>query len=244
MRSYFEIHHTLAYDDGSAEYAAGLNKNKSQLAVYFNIPSADTLTSIDIFFPQLNPSSDREEIVLSVFKDLSGEPASTLREQTFIIPGGAPLNKFDRFEFDVPIIISGDFYIGLQQFTNDYIGIGLDNNNLLGTRKVFVNTEEEWQPNNKVEGIIMMRPVFSDSDYVVTSVDNVNSAVVIFPNPANDKLTIQGDFDSYELMDLSGKSIKIGRSNELQTSGFQEGIYFLKVYQGDKAFTKKIIVQH
>ncbi|WP_456462481.1 T9SS type A sorting domain-containing protein [Reichenbachiella sp.] len=244
VRSYFEIHETLAYDDGSAEYAAGLNKNRSQLAIYFNIPSADTITYIDIYFPQLNPSSSGEEILLSVLKDLSGEPSSVLREQTCIIPGGAQLNQFDRFVLDAPVIVSGEFYIGFQQFTNDYIGIGLDNNSLLGTQKIFVNTEDEWEPNLKVEGIIMIRPVFADSDYVVTSVDEQKPEIAIYPNPANEKLTLQGDFDYYELMDLSGKTLMMDRSRELLISNVQNGIYFLKVYKGANALVRKIIIQH
>lgn len=244
VRSYFEIHETLAYDDGSAEYAAGLNKNRSQLAIYFNIPSADTITYIDIYFPQLNPSSSGEEILLSVLKDLSGEPSSVLREQTYIIPGGAQLNQFDRFVLDAPVIVSGEFYIGFQQFTNDYIGIGLDNNSLLGTQKIFVNTEDEWEPNLKVEGIIMIRPVFADSDYVVTSVDEQKPEIVIYPNPANEKLTLQGDFDYYELLDLSGKALIMNRTRELLISNVQNGIYFLKVYKGANAIVRKIIIQH
>ncbi|MDW3210364.1 MAG: T9SS type A sorting domain-containing protein [Reichenbachiella sp.] len=244
IRSYFEIHEALAYDDGSAEYAAGLNKNRSQLAIHYNIPIADTITYIDIYFPQLNPSSSGEEILLSVLKDLSGEPSSVLREQTYIIPGGAQLNQFDRFVLDAPVIVSGEFYIGFQQFTNDYIGIGLDNNSLLGTQKIFVNTEDEWEPNNKVEGMIMIRPVFADSDYVVTSVDEPKPEVVIYPNPANEKLTLQGDFDYYELLDLSGKVLVMDRSRELLISNVQNGIYFLKVYKGANAIVRKIIIQH
>ena len=244
VRSYFEIHEALAYDDGSAEYAAGLNKNKSQLAIYFNIPSADTITHIDIYFPQLNPSSSGEEIVLSVLKDLSGEPSSVLREQTYIIPGGASLNKFDRFELDAPVIVSGEFYIGFQQFTNDYIGIGLDNNSALGTQKVFVNTEDTWEPNLKVEGMVMIRAIFEDSDYVVAGVDDLQLEIVVFPNPANEKLTIKGGFDHYEFLDLSGQLLSVGRSGELLISNFKNGIYFLKVYKGKTTVTKKIIIQH
>lgn len=244
VRSYFEIHESLAYDDGSAEYAAGLNKNKSQLAIYFNVPSPDTLTYIDIYFPQLNPSSSGAEIVLSVLKDLSGEASSVLRSQTFIVPGGAELNKFDRFVLDSPVIVSGEFYVGFQQFTNDYIGIGLDNNSLLGTQKIFVNTEDKWEPNLKVEGIIMIRPVFADSDYVVTSIDDLKPEVVIYPNPASHKLSIQGEFDHYELLDLSGKLLAFSQSSEMSISSFKNGIYFLKIYKGKAAVTMKIIVQH
>lgn len=244
VRTYFEIHEALAYDDGSAEYAAGLNKNESQIAIYFNIPSPDTLTYIDIYFPQINPSASGEEINLSVLKDLSGESSSLLRSQTFIIPGSASLNTFDRFVLDSPVIVSGGFYIALQQFTNDYIGIGLDNNSTLGTQKIFVNIEGDWEPNIKVEGMVMMRPVFADSDYVVTDIDGIASELSVFPNPANQITSIKGLFDRFQLINISGKVLLSGHSQELQVSNLQNGIYFLKIFKGSQSVTKKILIHH
>ncbi|MEP2026424.1 MAG: T9SS type A sorting domain-containing protein [Reichenbachiella sp.] len=250
VRTYHEVHHTLAYDDGGAEYAAGLNKNDSQLAIYFNIPSEDTLTAIDIHFPQFSRSDvdpvspTGKQILLSVLKDLSGSPNSVIRSQEFIIPGSAQLNAFDRFTFDLPAILSGEFYLSFQQFTDEYIGIGLDNNNLIGTQKIFVNTEDEWTPNNKVEGMVMVRAIFEDSDFVVSSVDELDDQLMVFPNPANDKLNIQGEFESYELLDLSGKTLKSGNSNYLTISDLKNGIYFLKIKGKGAQLTRKIVVRH
>ena len=110
VRTYHEVHNTLAYDDGSAEYAAGLNKNESQLAIFYNLPSEDTLTSIDIHFPQFSRDEEQpvsptgKRIELSVLKDLSGSPNAVLRSQEFVITGGSPLNQFERFTLDLPVI--------------------------------------------------------------------------------------------------------------------------------------------
>ncbi|MEO9967247.1 MAG: T9SS type A sorting domain-containing protein [Reichenbachiella sp.] len=245
VRTYFEIHETLAYDDGQAEYAAGLNKTDAQIAVYFNIPSEDTLTHIDIYFPQINPSSAGKRIFLYVLSDLSGEPRSVRRVEEFIIPGDAQLNEYDRFEFEFPVIVSGEFYIALQQFTNDYIGIGLDNNNLLGLQKIWVNTEDSWSPNLKVEGIIMMRPVFADSDFVVAdaAIDEP-SQINIYPNPVNQTLHIEGNIESFEVFDPSGRMIYSGQSNSLSTASFLDGIYLLKVRARESTQVHKIIVRH
>lgn len=251
IRSYFEIHETLAYDDGSAEYAAGLNKNESELAIYFKTPSQDTLTSIDIYFPQISrPPADAispsgERIILKVLKKLSNEPVDELRSQEFIIPGGAGLNMFDRFTFDVPIIVSGEFYVTFQQLTNEYIGIGLDNNSTLGTSKISVKIEEEWEQNLKVEGMLMMRPIFEDSDFVVAGVvDNRNLNYSVYPNPADYSLTIQGELDRYELYNVSGKLLKKGQSNRIQVSDLLDGIYLLKIQRGKSYETKKVQIQH
>ncbi|SMD32021.1 Por secretion system C-terminal sorting domain-containing protein [Reichenbachiella faecimaris] len=250
VRTYHEVHHTLAYDDGSAEYAAGLNKYESQLGIYFNIPSEDTLTAVDIYFPQFSKSADDpvsptgKEIVLSVLKDLSGSPNSVVRSQEFVIPGSAQLNEFNRFTFDLPIILSGGFYISLQQFTSEYIGIGLDNNSLLGKQKIFVNIEDEWEPNLKVEGMVMVRAIFEDSDFVVSDVRDFNEELKLFPNPVNDMLTIQGSFDQYELMDLSGKVLMSGNAREFSVSALMNGVYFIKIRIGESTSTRKIVIRH
>ena len=250
VRSYFEIHETLAYDDGSAEYAAGLNKNESEFAIYFKIPAADTLTSIDIHFPQfsrppatgISPAGER--ILLKILKDLSGEASSELRSQEFIIPGGSLPNRLDRFTFDSPAIVSGEFYIGLEQLTNEYIGIGLDNNSTLGKSKIFVKTEDVWLPNNKVEGILMFRPVFEDSDYVVTEVKELVKDISVFPNPSKERLNIRGTFDQYFLMDLSGKIVQSGKEKVIIVDQFESGIYLLKFIIGDAVISEKVIIQH
>lgn len=245
VRRYHEIHQTLAYDDGQAEYAAGLNKNEAQIAVYFKIPSEDTLTNIDIYFPQINPSPSGQRIVLSVLNDLSGDVGSVRRVQEFVIPGGAALNQFDRFTFDIPVIVSGEFYIALQQFTNEYIGIGLDNNNLIGTQKTWVNLEGEWSRNIKVEGIIMMRPNFEDTDFVVAEVKKpLRQEVRIFPNPAKDLLNLEGEFDYYQLFDLSGARITSGSSSQLSLSDVLDGVYLLKVWTNQYVDTHKVVVRH
>ncbi|MEO9803094.1 MAG: T9SS type A sorting domain-containing protein [Reichenbachiella sp.] len=245
VRRYHEIHQTLAYDDGQAEYAAGLNKNEAQIAVYFNIPSQDTLTHVDIYFPQINPSASGERIILSILSDTTGAARDVMRLQEFVITGGAGLNVFDRFTFDIPVIVSGEFYVALQQFTNDYIGIGLDNNNLIGTQKIVVNTEGRWTRNAKVEGIIMLRPVFADSDFVVAGTNDLMSAELnVYPNPTDNILNIEGEFDHYELFNLSGRMITSGITNHLSVQALLDGIYLLKVSTGQTIETHKIIVRH
>lgn len=250
VRSYHEVHHTLAYDDGVAEYAAGLNKYESQLAVYFNLPSEDTLTSIDIYFPQfvreagqsVSPSGQR--IVLSVLEDLSGDANAVLRSQEFVINGGAGLNEFERFTLDRPVIVSGEFYISIQQFTSDYVGIGLDNNNPIGTQKLWVNLEEKWEPNLKVEGMVMIRGIFEDSDYVVSSVNDLERTLKIYPNPASDQIHIAGDFYRFELMDVSGKVLKSGYTQLINVANLMNGVYFLKVSKIGSFLTRKVLIRH
>ena len=244
VRSYFQVHHTLAYDDGTAEYAAGLNKNESQLAVEFNIPSQDTVTHVNIYFPQVKPLSSGKTINIYVLKDLSGEEQSVLSVQEFATPQATGINAFSTFELNVPAIVSGKFYIAFQQFTNDYIGIGLDNQNQIGTDVIWVKTEEEWERNAKVEGILMIRPIFKDSDYVVAGIGDTNRIdVSVYPNPANQKLTVSGDFDYFELYSLSGKLKITGHEREISVTDLPEGLYIFKARTKKGIYTTKVVVQ-
>ena len=71
----------------------------------------------------------------------------------------------------------------------------------------------------------------------------------IYPNPANNKLTIENNnfiISSIELFDISGKSIVVKRVDEMTTildiSNLYNGIYFVKVNSNQSSIIKKLIV--
>ncbi|UXX78757.1 T9SS type A sorting domain-containing protein [Reichenbachiella carrageenanivorans] len=244
IRSYHEVHETLAYDDGSAEYAAGLNKVEGQLAVSFVLPSSDTLTHVDIYFPQINPLPAGERITLSVLSQLTDDDVDVRRSQDFFISGGAGVNEFSRFTFETPVIVNGEFFIVMKQYTSDYIGIGLDKDNLLGKQKIFMNIENGWEPNYKVDGMVMIRAGFANSDFVVSDVEYKIGQLNIFPNPVQYTLNVQGIFDYYEIMDLSGQTLKSGRTQQVEVSDLVNGLYLIRITSGPLSETRKIVVQH
>jgi hypothetical protein len=245
VRTYFEIHNTLAYDDGIAEYAAGLNKNEGMLAVEFNLPSQDTLTHIDIYFPKVAPIADGRTFNFFILKNLSGNESSVMAVQQFQVMTASNVNEFSRYEFDIPVLLTDKFYVVFQQFGNDYISIGLDNTNRIGTSKIHLNIEEEWEPNLKVEGILMIRPVFKDSDYVVaaTKESNVISKYLLYPNPVSGELNIEGDFTNYECFDLSGQLQFKGSSHKISVASLKGGMYLLKIYSNNTFKTLKFVVE-
>ena len=110
VRRYHEIHNTLAYDDGVAEYAASLNSIGAQLAVQFNIPSQDTVTHVDICFPNFRPlPSGASTINIHILKDLSDDPSSVLATLESSKQDAFLLNQFSRYEFLTPAIVSENF---------------------------------------------------------------------------------------------------------------------------------------
>ncbi len=71
----------------------------------------------------------------------------------------------------------------------------------------------------------------------------------VYPNPAKDKLIVSLSNSGNSIIiisDVLGKTVKEMTSNELQTqinvSDLQDGIYFIKVSQGDASYVEKIII--
>lgn len=249
IRQNFLIHDVLAYDDGSAEFSAGINQSNGQLAIEYVIAEQDSITDIDIYFPLIKPVvSEGEQMNLSIFSSLSEEDGTLLAKQNFTISPSDSINKFTRYSFEVPVVVSDTFYIGFQQFKDDFIGIGLDKTNNQGD-KIFVNTQGDWDQNIKVEGSLMMRPIFGKTNYdpnaVVGIEESDTKSLNIYPNPANDLITIKGDFDELEMTSISGQVINFRIKNSIiNSSSIPNGIYILKATIKDQVQTHKIIIRH
>jgi hypothetical protein len=76
--------------------------------------------------------------------------------------------------------------------------------------------------------------------------------LIIFPNPSNGRFLIQGlqsGVQRLEVYSVTGEKIyTISKSNpqatnEIDLSKFHKGVYFVKIYDGVKNYTKKVIIQ-
>jgi len=243
IRQYIAIHETLAYDDGTAEFAAGLNVNEGEIAVLFELATADTLTHVDILFPPIKPLATGEPFDLTIYNSLSGESGAILSRQEFRVRLAPSINEFSRYELEVPVIISGEFYVGFQQFIDNPIGIGLDNNNLRGN-KIFVNTGE-WEPNLQVEGAIMIRPIFKENDLIVSAIDQPENELSVYPNPVDRTLNVHSCCPTkFKIFSLSGLLLRSGSEKEIDLSTLSDGLYLLETKIGQKTKMTKVVVRH
>ncbi len=243
------IHDVLAYDDGSAEFAAGINQSNGQIALQYVIAEQDSITGIDIYFPLIKPIvAEGEGIDLLVYKSLSDEAGALLAKQNFTIQPGDSINQFTRYTFERPVIVSDTFYIGFQQYKDDFIGIGLDKTHNQGN-KIFVNTIGTWDPNLKVEGSLMMRPVFGKTDYdpnAILSVEKPNPSFIrTYPNPVSDRLFVEGQFDHIELFSISGNRMPVQLENKaLNVAHLPNGLYVIKAQYKESYQVIKVLVRH
>lgn len=84
--------------------------------------------------------------------------------------------------------------------------------------------------------------------FVILTVDEVESQLVISPNPVEDKLSfklpidLQKSIDKIQLHDLSGRLIKEETfSEEIDLSDIKGGLYMIRLSTEDGMVTRKII---
>ena len=217
----------FAYDNGSADYAAGINQRSGMLAVKYNSPTEVFIKGISINFT--NPNQIDQAIDVMIWKGLDRDPLFTRQE---LIAYPAAGEDFLYFSLDTNIRVSGEFYIGFTQFSDDFIHVGLDKTNDQGN-KIYYNVAGAWAQNKEVAGSLMIRPHVSLAAPFAESEVPGNS-LRIYPNPSQGILNIEGRFSQLRIFDSFGREIFPQR--ELTSQGEivnfisnKPGIYLLSI---------------
>ncbi|UII30126.1 T9SS type A sorting domain-containing protein [Fulvivirga ulvae] len=253
-RASFILSSYYAYDDGSAEVAAGLlNGAGKSLAYQFDLAKDTTgyVVAIDVYFPYINADPTGKEIDLSIWRAIdtrNSEPSTTSlihRERTAVKRGPA-LNDFVRYKLRNAVEVSDTFFIGYKQIAAGDLGIGLDKNTDSG-EKMFFNIDGTWQRNTLVEGSLMLRPVFGiPPDDIETGLpDKPENKLNVYPNPSSGKFTIKGDFETVKVFDIHGVEknfslISDGNNAILNLENQAEGLYILQFVRRERIETIKV----
>lgn len=242
IRTDYTLHDYYAFDDGTAEYAAGINIRNGQVAVQYWLQQSDTLTHIDINFPNISPiPQSSPTLTLKILGDL--EDDLLLRSQQITVENNESRNSFTRYELNRPLIVSDTFYIAYQQFINDYIGIGFDRSNPEASPYIFENKDGDWIQNVSLNGALMIRPVFQNGIELTLGVESRES-VPIYPNPTKGSFSIGGEYEKIQLLDLSGRVLLEESSTKTHdVSKFEQGLYLLKIFQNNTPNVQKIILK-
>ena len=243
------FHDYLAYDDGTAEYAAGINQSRGQLAYKVAALAPDTLTAIDMFFPRIAPFAEGQPLDVLVWKTLSNINPALLVSQRVSIQYTDSLDKFVRYEFEAPVIVKDTFFIGYRQYTDNFVGIGLDKNNNTGDR-VYYNTGNGWVQNDRTDGSLMIRPVFGKANAVpITGIEEETTpAPVLYPNPSTGLIYFPVKPENLQVSDLSGKIVFTGTAQqssapfEADLSHLPKGLYFVHYIYRNQRHTFKLLL--
>ena len=239
------------YDDGTAEYGAGLNQPGAQLAYQFDMQTdqRDTIVAVDIYFPRFGDDSN-QVIQFQILRSLTNSPSDIIYQQSFPIQRNSQ-NKFWRIALiDQPAPVLGKFYIGWKQNSSAVIAVGLDKNTDSGN-KIFSNISGTFEANTTLKGSLMIRPVFGKGNGAGDEVTRVNSEVMtgsIYPNPSQGIFYISSLVDQVEVVDLTGRKMIIefelvNEHTQITLSDPAPGIYLLKTYQHHRWVARKIIIK-
>lgn len=226
VRSYITIHDYYAYDDGSAEFGAGINQKDGRIAYQFVTKSLQFIDRIDIYFPNISRNQNGSPMELFILKELRdinnpflGFIVGSIRHEG--------INKFVSYNFNTSISVQDTFYIGFRNLASDglWTAIGLDKNTNTGD-KIYYSVDGSWLQNTSIEGSLMIRPHFTDE--LVTGIENRQEQLKVYPNPTSGRLNIEGNFDKLYVLDITGRPV----AYEIYNDGYRKQLLFARQNKG------------
>ena len=255
-----ELDNYFAYDDGTAEYVAGIAQTQGKIAVQYKLNQPAIITDIDISFVPFKQNLSQETFILSIWKKVKGREDEILFQKSLQVKYPTSPNGFVRFAVDSTKIVNivDTFYVGIQQTSNDLLAIGFDKDNNAQT-KTFFNIQGNWEQDPLIKGALMIRPVFDNDVFVPGSVTALNdnqgnkNGVLLFPNPSkaneNNVISIKSPtrIASVHIYNTQGQTQEVIFDKENQTittKNLSKGLYMalLKDVNG-KIFSKKIVLE-
>lgn len=227
VRTRFSLRDYFAYDQGNADYTAGINQRSGQLAVSYKTPEPVFLTGISIDF---NNARQVDQVLdLVIWSTLDKKPLYT---QEVVIPAKTTSQDIQYFSLKETVPVSGTFYVGFTQFTNDFLQVGLDKSQNYGDR-IYYNVGGGWVQNKEVTGSLLIRPHVSLSGKAggTLAPENIFN---VYPNPAIEEVRVEGKFTYLQVLDSYGREITLprmagNRGEVLNFKDQQPGLYLIKV---------------
>lgn len=247
IRARYNLAKYYAYDDGTAEYSAGLTQAGNRGAYLFEmIIPVDTLVGFDIYFPDYGVVGT-VTTDFYVYGDDNGKPGTILYTLASRAIQRKGIDIFQRFTIIEPFLVSGRFYIAWKAPVGTTLQIGLDYSNDSGSQ-MFFNANGTWEQNIDVVGSLMIRPRFGSGDIVTGIPEDLTRNVTVYPNPNGGTFYITGDVDRVELLSATGQAVpfqtaSINQGLQLSAANAAPGLYILRLYKGTFSTTRKVVIR-
>lgn len=241
------LSHYYAYDDGKAEYGAGLNQPGAQLAYRFDMKGATSeyITHLDLYFPRFGDESS-QVIELRIWGAKTATLTDTLLYSEIVSLQRSQNNIFWRQKLTKPTAVGKTFYIGWRQSSAAVIAAGLDKNTNSGG-KMYYNVNGTWTRNTSIVGNLMMRPIFGQgANQNPTGLEEPRE-LSIYPNPTQGSFVIEGQISQLVIYDITGRPVRFASESSEEETRIQlhqpaSGMYIVHGIVGERRLTAKIIV--
>jgi len=242
IQTQFTLKNKYAYDDGIAEYGAGLNQPGAQVAYKYKLVGVqeEDITFLELYFPRFGDESS-QVIELRIWNDLQHDPI--YREVTALQRSSD--NKFWVKKLLNAVHVDTTFYIGWKQSVAAVIAVGLDKNTDTHDR-MFSNTTGGWDSVKLIHGSLMMRPVFGQGSGVISGLEDENE-LSVYPNPGSGTFYFNGEAEMISVYDMTGRSIPVlseTNPNETKlTINASPGIYIIKAFVNGVVKNAKVMIR-
>lgn len=241
----------FAYDDGTPEAGIGMSESGNRLACQFKLNMPDTLRGVQIYFNRTLNDVNSEFFNLIIWRDNNGLPG----EIAYVLESMKPrweegLYHFYSYIFDEPLILSGTFYVGMEQFSGVNLNIGFDRNNDI-TDRLFFNDNLGWYTSDIV-GAPLIRPIIGPEGIfgVDESKENRPQHIDVYPNPASDYFMVdQTGLIGHKQAQLSVYNIfgsLVHQQNHLDgkiaVNFLSPGLYMIHIRVDQKLYLAKLLI--
>ena len=229
-----------AYDDGTPEAGYGLKGTGGEMAYRFKLnKSPDTLRAVQIYFNHTRDTANIQLFYLTVWSDNSGFPGDTIYSRQVETKYTDSLNKFTTYLLENPVTVSGSFYIGTIQTTDDNLNIGLDTYDNAASN-LFYNVTGTWSPST-ISGAPMIRPVIGKPlPLGIANLTSEKGSMKVYPNPCstgqvhislNESGILQNKGNLIiSISNVTGQLVYHSQGTDVaDVSGLPSGIYFIYV---------------
>lgn len=235
----------LAYDDGTAEWAAGLSDSGGKIAYRFIVDKPDGLTAIKFYFPEFGTGNSGQNFTLMIWDNLHEGVEGRLLVEQHVVQPSKGLSEYVTYNLGRPVAVADTFYVGFEQDVTGFFAVGLDKNTDSGS-EIFFNTDGVWEQNTKVTGSLMIRPVFGFMKAVGLREEILFKGIRVYPNPSTGWIRIEGLIEGVTVTDMLGRKLFSAGENEglmdVDLSGCPDGMYFIRVHKEGHVKTFKVVL--
>lgn len=251
---------TYAYDDGSAEYVAYMNKPLGRTAVRFVLNKPDKIGGVKMNLSPILKDISGQGFTLMVWDSRNGKPDKALFQRSYKIKYPTNRDGFVDFPFlqgdsAISVAVKDTFYVGWIQTSTDFMTIGLDKNNSRA-ENIFVNTGVEWASYKNTggdlpafEGNLMLRPYLGSARVPIvlstSKEEKTEDDWVIYPNPTNGIVRWNSDeVKEVQVFSVGGNtmiSFPQPGSRQVNISNLPTGKYLIRLSNDNRSVIHKIL---